>query len=55
VPIGQKENYGSNGIKAANNTTQQQVELWVRVDRMPEATEVKTNDGCVIAPQFIEY
>ena len=54
APIGQKELYGT-GIRALNNTTQHQVELWVRVDKMPEATEVKTNDGCVIAPQFIEY
>lgn len=54
APIGQKELYGT-GIRALNNTTQHQVELWVRVDKMPAATEIKTNDGCVIAPQFIEY
>lgn len=54
APIGQKELYGS-GIRALNNTTQYQVELWVRVDKAAEATEIKINDGCYIAPQFIEY
>ena len=53
-PIGQKELYGT-GIRAANQTTQQQVELWVRIDKMPKADEIKQREGCYIAPQFIEY
>lgn len=54
APIGSKELYGT-GIRALNNTTQLQAELWVRIDKMPEATSVDQSDGCYIAPQFIEY
>lgn len=54
APIGQKELYGT-GIRALNNTTQLQAELWVRIDKMPWATEVSQSDGCYIAPEIIEY
>lgn len=54
APIGQKILYGD-GTRAANGTTQQNTELWVRFDTLPDSTQEKKEVDSISAANFIEY
>lgn len=54
APIGQKSE-NNQRIRAANDSTQIATELWIRIDRLPNAKTYQNMDGCHMAPHFIEY
>lgn len=53
APIGQLSVW-EGGIPAADGKMQKETELWVRVDKLAAATQLKIYNGSIIATNFIE-
>ena len=55
TPIGQLSAWDSTkSIPAADSSSQTSTELWVRIDNIPSATQVKINNNFIISKNFIE-
>ena len=53
APIGQKVTF-SEGIPAADGSTQYETELWVRIDRFSDANKLQIYNGSITATDYIE-
>ena len=54
-PVGQKVLYNSTGIPAADGSTQLEMELWVRVDTIPNNIKLQIFNNCIQSTDFIEW
>lgn len=54
APIGQLAIW-EGGIPAADGTMQLQTELWIRTDRIEEASTLKIDTNCITSKNFIEW